>query len=525
MTDMAAQTCRRYWQQAEGRRAPFEERWNDICRVFMPGRKGINRRAEGTAGDQAIYETTPAWAAEVGAAALFSFITTPTTYWFIARAEDDRLNKKPAVRRWLFDTRNRVYSVMTGVNSGFYSAAFEFFRDLLTVGTAYIHQQVVDHTYRYRARPFGEWYVLTDDWGRLMHAFRKYELYPWQAAQQFPGDQVIEAQATGSLYGTMEFIQWLYPEGNGIASVHYHNWRELARRRFNRWPIVFSTWMNESDETYGRSPGWLVLPDAKLVQAYERACLRGYQKLVDPPIVVRDRSTIGKSQLSLDPGKMIAVNGGLGGKDALTALVSNARPDLGEHAIDRKVARINAAFFVDVMLQLSNRGGASPLKAAEAVGRREEVLRLMGPYVMRMHQQFLAQTADAVYAELQRRGTIEAPPREMRGEFFNFEFASTAALAQRRTEVDEMTGWLGAIAPFIQMQPQAAQQIIDVEAGILRSAELFALHPDLIKSPDAREQERQLAAQTETMQALAAGGMTAESVGKGAQAVQEAGLI
>ena len=86
-------------------RGTWDAHVTDLVRNFMPSRSVTTEALRGgtpmTPGNktmQYIVNSTPVWAADMGAAALFSFVTTPSTYWFIARAQQEHLNMNPEIR-------------------------------------------------------------------------------------------------------------------------------------------------------------------------------------------------------------------------------------------------------------------------------------------------------------------------------------------------------------------------------------------------------------------------------------------
>lgn len=166
------------------------------------------------------------------------------------------------------------------------------------------------------------------------------------------------------------------------------------------------------------------------------------------------------------------------------------------------------------------RGNSSPLKAAEVYGRREEVFRVLGPVVMERQTQFVQRIANTVYRVLERQRLLPEAPRALEGERFNFEFASTAALAQRRSEVDDFLGFMTAASPLFQVDPNAARSL-DTDAMLNRLASLYGVFPGALRDPEKVQAEIQA---QEAAQNAAAMIQVAQGAGDAAQSLAQVGM-
>jgi hypothetical protein len=312
------------------------------------------------------------------------------------------------------------------------------------------------------------------------------------------------------------------------VSCHYYNEKEIARGGYYELPYVVDRWVKDSVLPYGWSPAWMVLPVVKQIQVMEKALTRGVQKQVDPTPLISDRSKFGKQTVSFDPGKPVMVKGTpLGGKPVEFA-VSPARIDYGYEHLDRKQSQVIRAFYVDAVRDLSMRMGKSPLTATEVMARRDEVFRLLGPAIHRRNQELLVPLCERAYAAAKRFRLIPPAPRKLRGQSFNFEFTSTAALAQRKSEIEDITGWLGSVMPVFQLDQRSLANL-DADRLVRHMAMLHNVAPKLLRRPEAVEQANQMAAQqqqmAQMMEMARSGGEAAAAAGEGAAAAQMAGLV
>lgn len=454
--------------------------------------------------DNYIVNNTPVWALDMGAAALFSYLTTPNTYWLLARAEDDRLNMDPEVRRWLYDTRNFIFSLITSSRSRFYAQLDPFYHDLMGPGTAAMFSEVLATRYRAQYRPIHEFYPMENEDGVIDQTFRRYQWPRYLAVQKFGRLDILEPDSDQE--DMLEFIQYVGPdEENGdFMDLHWYKDEHIFSGFFDTFPFSIGRyakeWSGDFEQALGRGQGMAALGDAKMLQKQEKIVLRGGQKAVDPTVLTNSKM---KGNVAANPGTFLSLQGGLLGR-TIAQPIQPGDHRFGLEEVKRTEDRIIRAMGVDVFLNLLMRGNSSPLKAAEAMGRRDEAFRSRGALVLGLSQDVLSSLAMRIYRAGRMRGFIEDPPRKLRlsNGGVSFEFSSPLALAQRSQEVEAYMSWLGSVAPLIEMNPQNGQAL-NANYTMQRHAMLFDLDPEHLVPPEALEQERQLAAQAEQMAQLA----------------------
>ncbi len=509
---MNADALQRQFGEAIGHRANFETLWRETNRYFRPAHRVTTERVEGARVDTHLLDSSGVWAAETAVAGLFTFVTPPTSKWLVARAEDDRVNNDRTATAWLSTVRDLVFQVMTRLDGGLYALLPGYYRDLLVSGGSWIFVDVQPDRIRFLRRPIGEMYTVDDAEGQPRGTFREYELEAHQAKEAFNIDRKVRV---------LHYIghEELDDAGSPVVGVHIVDGIERKRTKYRDFPFVIDRWSKEPDECYGRGPGTMTLGDAKELQAIALSVRRGVQKIVDPPMLV-NKGFFGKKTPAFDAGSILFVNRTIGGGKEYEMLETRAEPAAGENLAETIRTRIYRTFYVDALRELGLRGSSSPLKAAEVYGRREEVFRVLGPVVLERQVNFVQKIAELVYKVLDRQRLLPEVPAVLRGERFNFEFASTAALAMRRSEVDDYLGFMTAASPLFQVDPNATKTL-DTDAILNRLAVLYGIFPGALKEREVVEAQ---IAQEQQMAQAAALTQVAQGAGDAAQSLAAVGM-
>ena len=131
--------------------------------------------------------------------------------------------------------------------------------------------------------------------------------------------------------------------------------------------------------------------------------------------------------------------------------------------------RVRDTFYVD---QLKLRQGGPMMTATEVMQRTEEAMRLLGPMLGRMHQEYLKPMIERVYNIMLRRGKLPPVPPDLNGVRLDVKYSSLIAKAQRMSDVQNIGRTLETVAPFLQLDSQGGDNfnvdnIVRIVAGIL----------------------------------------------------------
>lgn len=528
------------FEKVRTNRHVWESHWQEVSELVLPNRDFTVSMTAGAKRHNRLYDSTGIWAADRFAAGLSSFLTNPTVMWFFLRVDDDDAMKDPEVKAWLFAVRDLMMSLFTSPLANFNPNAHEMYLDIGAFGTGAMFVGELDDGPAFVARPLPEVYLKENHRGQVDTVYRMFQFTARQARQFYGEDQLPKA-VTDALDKEPEkafiFINVIRPNdefmpGNvtvtkkRFQSLHIFKDKKLIVKRsgFDEFPYLVPRWTKVAGEVYGRSPGMQALPDMKMVQAMSKTILKAAQKATDPPLAIPDDGFLGPFRTS--PGAFNYYRAGTMSGEDIKVLEHRGRIDVGEAMLDQRREAIARAFFVDQLNQLLMRGDKTPLTATEVMQRREEVLRTMAPQIGRMQSEFLGPLIDRTFSMMSRMGLIPPAPTAIQGQEVKVEFVSPAFMAQRSSQVDEITRWVELLMPLAEVDEEILSMVLDSEAYVRTTAELLNIPPDLVRSPkavnDIREDLQKQQAEMRIMQMAQAGGETARAMGEGAQEIQKA---
>lgn len=517
-------------------RGSYEGLWADVCDHILPERHigyAPFTQTPGRDNRSRLYDGTAAWANSQHAAILQSFITPPTVPWLLLGPEDTRYERDPDVRQYYHALQDLVLNLFNRPSTRFASNMHEMYLEFGGIGWGSAYS-TFDRGFRLVTRPINECYIREDSYGVVNHMTRWFKLTIAQAAHLYGLDKLpkeISKKLETSSTDEEEFVHAVMPsdtKANQFDSIHWHrNSKTIVHEsRFFSFPWLTPRYSKAPGEIYGRGPGVNVIGDIKVLQIAVKEWATAQQMVNRPPWWIPGWGM--NSPVNMKPGQAMYYSAALRGLKP-EPLISGANPSSQIDFIERHREIIIKAYLLDAVRPLIDRGDKSPLKAAQVLGMRDEAMRLWGPFLERLRSEFLAPlVVDRLIPELKRQRLIPDPPRSIPTDTpLKVEFISTAALAQRRAEVDNMTGFLNLVLPTVELAPEGLHNF-DADAHWRRSAWLYNIHPDILRHPAKVEELRQQHAQAEQAQALLGGaqmaGDAAQGIGKGAAVLRDAGI-
>ena len=529
------------FDRVSANRRVWESHWQETAELVLPNRDFTRHLAPGAKRHNKLYDSVGIWANDRFAAGLSSFLTSPTVMWFYLRVNDKRAMDDKEVKAWLFAVRDLMMSLFASPLGNFNLNAHEMYLDIGAFGTGVMFVGEIDAEPAFITRPLTEAYIKENHRGQIDTMYRLFTFTARQA-RQFYGEDMLPKAVTDVLDKEPEksfvFINVIRPNDEYMPgslvvtrkkfqSLHIFKEKKLLVKRggFDEFPYLVPRWTKVAGEVYGRSPAMQALPDLRMVQAISKTLLIAGQKATDPPMALPDDGFLGPFRTS--PGSFNYYRSGQMRGDDIKILEHRGRFDVGEGMLEQRREAIIKAFFVDQLQSLLMRGNKSPLTATEVIQRREEVLRSMAPQVGRMQTEMLGPLVKRTFSMMARMGMLPPAPDAIAGQELEVEFVSPAFIAQRSSQVDEITRWLEMMQPLAAVDPETILMVFDSEEYIRTTAELLNVPPDMVRSPQAVEEIREAIkaqqAKQQMMQEIAAGGETARAVGEGAQELKKVG--
>lgn len=162
-------------------------------------------------------------------------------------------------------------------------------------------------------------------------------------------------------------------------------------------PVVKST---------GGVPGHIALPDIMTLNKADELTLRGWGKMIDPPLKVRDDGVVGR--VSTKPSSLITVRD----MDALQPLEQGGKWDVNAALTQDRRASIRRMFYADQL-----HPDKTIITATEVERRIELAQQILGPTMGRLEYEYLNPLISRCFKMLMRSGDASRTASVRRGVF------------------------------------------------------------------------------------------------------------
>lgn len=522
--DPRADAAIRRWDELKGARSHHEQDWEELARLIRPQRGGFVSANPGAHRDDKPLSSAPIVAQSNFASGLYGTMTNPANRWMALALEDQALATWGPVRSWLDLASNRVLTSFQPSVSPFYSSSVQLFGDISTFGNAAQYDEVRQAEGRILdiTLSLAEVCYDIDGFGRVIEVVRKFMLNARQAVDMFGVENLpakLQEMAEKGVVDSVEFyhhvrrnMDWkkgrLGPRGKAwLSSYVCAEERGLVRESgYSEMPFNAPRWEVDTGQTYGRGPGMIAVPDARVLNLMDAANLRAGQFAADPTLLAPDRETWPLNGL-VRPGEVLYGGVNFQGQQMVRPLDRSSGTGLTLEMAQSRIENIRDAFHWSLM----NLAGRTGMTATEVIERQEEKLRLMAPHMGRIQEEFLAPKIARRFFLLFRAGQIPPPPPELarEGAALQVEYLSAAAMAQRSAEGAAVVRVLQDIGPLAELKPRLIERLSEDDlvevlmeargapSRILRSRE----EADQISESRAQAQQAQQA-----MQAAQVGG-------------------
>ena len=444
----------------ETNRANFDERFQDCADFVMPQNSQIiSARADGEVLPD-LFDTTGEESNIQLAAGLYSYMFPTETRAFVLEVDDDELTDNDEVKQWLEKATKVAHKYL--ISSTFREAFFEYLKSLGCFGTACLYEEkgkkipIVFINYFMR-----DIYIARNSDGDVDTLYRRFRFTARQAAQEFGlenlGEKIQTAHGKlGEIDKKFEFLHAVEPrEDRNPKKDDPLNmpWRSIyisrdeeefvsnAEGGYEEFPYQVSVFDKDSLEDYGRSPAMKKLPDIKMANQLKRIRIKGWDKMVDPTVLVKDDGSIWP--LTTKPGGVVFY------RDE-PPIYWEFKGNLSEmnSAITETEQTIQKGFFVDMFDPLIDRQN---MTATEIMARVEQKLRFLTPIIGRLQSGLFNPMIQRMLGILSRLGKLPPMPTELSEKEFSIMYLGKLALALRTLETEGLTKTLAEWAPLADM--------------------------------------------------------------------------
>lgn len=248
---------------------------------------------------------------------------------------------------------------------------------------------------------------------------------------------------------------------------------------FNEWPVLCPRWNITGEDVYGSSPGMDALGDCRALQLYEKRKAQAIDKIVNPPM--KGPGSLRNQRASLLPGDITYLdNTGQGTSFEPAMVLPPQAVQILDMSIKEHESRINAAFYADLWLAITNDDRSIPATAREIVERHEEKMLQLGPTLERIQDELLDPLVERIFAIMYRRGLIPQAPREIQGQELRVEYISVMSKAQKLVGTAAVERLLSVATGIAQVNPQIVDKL-DFDAMLEEYADMVGVAPQIIK--------------------------------------------
>lgn len=465
-------------------RANWDPHFQELAEYVYPRRQEfVGARTPGEKRMAKIFDSTPIHSAELLSAGLHGMITNPANEWFsmaLAGMEDtEDIN----VLRYLETCSDTIYNAINRPSTGFSTHVHEMYMEYVVFGTAifYVAENGTRDGLFFKSIPLHQCYISEDASGMVDTLYREFPYTVKQIMERWPqtAPRVVKQKFEKAEYeDEYEILHCVLPSvmlkdqrfKMPYASVYMDlaTGDILGTGGYEEFPYMVPRFYKASGETYGRGPTMTALPDIKMLNKVQQTLIRGVQKAVNPSILVPDDGMMSPIR-SVPDGLSYYRAGG----DKPSVLNEVGHLPLGTEFADSLRGRIAQIFFLD---QLQLREGPQ-MTATEVIQRTEERLRLLGPVLGRLQQEFLGPLIVRCFNILNRLRVLPLPPDSIPDDTeLKIHYVSPVALAQKQIEAQGIMRSFEVLAPFIEMDPSILD-IFNKETLVRHTTTMFGVDP------------------------------------------------
>lgn len=521
-------------------RSNWESHWEEIAERILPRQIGfLGDRTDGEKKTQKIFDSRPMIALDRFAAVMDSMLTPRQQKWHNLRTTNEELNRDFEVQDYFYKVNNILYAARYNPKANFAGQNHERWTSLGAFGTGALFIDFQPGVgLRYRCVNLRDLYLLENHQGAIDTIFRDFKWTARQAAQRWgeknlPERMKVALSNPQRMNDKFEFIHVVAPRqdydprradarGKPYASyyISVQDKQLMAPPGgFNSFPYSVSRYVTAPDETYGRSPAMLALPDIKMLNEMAKTDIRAVHKLVDPPILLHDDGVLGGGAMTVNmkPNGLNVGGVNRNGQAMIQPFNSGARVDINQDKMDQRRAAIDDAFFITLFQILVE---TPRMTATEALIRAQEKGMLLAPTMGRQQSEAIGPLIERELDLLAFHNQLPPMPDILReaGGDYEIVYDSPMSRMQRAEELVGVQRTMELLTPFANMDPTILDVFNKDELARL-TAEVSGVPTPVMNSPDQVAAIRaQRAQQEQDMMAMQAAQPLAGAMKDAAQA-------
>ena len=491
------------------------------------------------------YDTTASVSANLLASQMMGNVTSPINQWFEIQFRGNELDDDQPANEWLESVNNIAWQTVQ--QSNFDTAAPEMYLDTASFGTAIMTMEDVDDlTWKgvtFNTMPLMDCYFQAgpDGLPYLIVRLLRYTQNELENTFDLPDSLKEKNVKDKDVTPDVDVLYCVYKEpANSMKKpilapklrptqfryVHRSTGKELKKKGmaspeggFYDYPGMTIRWQKVAGARWGYSPALTMMSNIRQLNTMQYMMSEAWAKAIDPPMKATELAVVG--DLDNIPGGLTITTD----VNALQPLYPATNFNVGWEGIDRAQQQVREGFFVD-KLELPDQ---RQMTAYEVQVRYERMLRLLAPTLGRLKTDFLMPVVMGIYYRLERMKQLPEMPESVMDAELDIEFTGPLPRAMKGEIGDQMERWLmGIIQQSQDPRLGANLDIVDFDAYNIEMAKMRGVPAKTIRDEDdvtaireSRAEQEKAMQQTALMQEA---GKAAQEVGKGGEAMQQAGM-
>lgn len=445
----------------EADRAPWDTRYQDCGDYAMPQNSQITtNRAKGQEPNIDLFDTTMEESLIQLAAGLYSYMFPTEGRAFVLEIDDPEFSEDDEIKQWFEKTTKIIHKYL--ISSNFRQAFFEFLKQLGCYGTACLYDEKGKKTpIIFVNYHIVDVFIATNSDGIVDTVFRRFEYTARQAVQEFGaenlGEKINKAyQSQKTMDKKFKFIHAVFPREEydpgkddpinmAFASLYISRDEKkiISTSGYNELPYQIGRFDKDAMEEYGRSPTMKKLPDGKMVNRMQKTRIKGWEKQVDPPVLLPDDGSIWP--LATKPGGVIFYRAD-GEKPDYWEFKGNLQQM--EEAIKTVQQSIQKGYFLDKFDPLIDRQN---MTATEVMARVDQMMRFLTPIIGRLQSELFNPMIQRIIGLLSSQGKLPEMPEQLSEQEFSVMYLGRLALALRTLETEGFTKTMLEWQPLMEI--------------------------------------------------------------------------
>lgn len=534
MESVLAKSVIARFDQGYDARSSFVSLWRSCARYTLPNEDHFNEQVSpGVERTRYILDSTAPRSLELFASFIHTLMNNPASQWIKLGVEgEDPTTWTTDERQWFETVEKMMLSWLATDEADIYGQLHQVYTFLGCFGTSVLYVDEHRGALRVRHHHLDDC-VLEEDSGEQVNAvFRKRSHTRQQAIEKWGKDKLGKSfqnepqdDPTRWMAEKRTFLHFCVPVDDPLVKhlsaktrraaklggwTHVGGWIDkddkhiIEEMGWAEMPYIVSRWYKSLGEVYGRSPTMTNLPDIRMVNRMSDTILRGAEKIVDPPIAVKDGGLV--SPVRLAPGSITYVEGDTELKTLIPP--GTSRIETGNELLKQRQQNIREGYFVPLFVTPD-----SPVKTATQVLQEvDERNRAVSPMLVRIQTELFHRLINRVYGLLSRSGKLPQMPGSLAGNSrrrIKLEYTSPLIASQRAMDGLALVRLFQTMAPWGQIDPGIFDGIDIDEVG--KTLHLASAAPAKVWRSDAkikaaREERLKRAQEQQQAQMLLAGG-------------------